>query len=197
MLKLLHFSHLMWRVNSLEKDPDAGKDWGRKEKGAKEDKVVGWHHWLNGYEFEQTLGDGDGQGSLVCCSPWGHKESDVTQWPNNNNIITIIKFSFFSIIFGTSIIWVLNISFWSSLYGSNFHLLELFYLQSGLSFSFLLEKTGRFFFEKTNIFKGKINRMLLVFGKIPWWNGLISTWSLYAEVYQLQSFAKAQEILHY
>ena len=77
-LKLQYFGHLMRRVNSLEKDPDAGKDCGQKEKGAKEDKMVGWHHRLNGYEFEQTLGDGDGQGSPVCCSPWGHRESDTT-----------------------------------------------------------------------------------------------------------------------
>ena len=51
------------------KDPDAGKDWRKEEKGTTEDKKVGWHHQLNGYEFEQTLGDGEGQGSLACCSP--------------------------------------------------------------------------------------------------------------------------------
>ena len=50
------------------KDPDAGKDWGQEERGATEDKMVGWHHQLNGHEFEQTLGDSEGQGSLVCCS---------------------------------------------------------------------------------------------------------------------------------
>ena len=59
------------------KDPAAGKDW-RQEKGTTEDEMVGWHHWLDGYEFEQALGDGEGQGSLVCCSPWGHKDSDMT-----------------------------------------------------------------------------------------------------------------------
>ena len=64
------------------KDPDAGKDWGKEEKGATEDEVVGWHHQLNGHEFEQALGVGDGQGSLVCSSPWGHKESDTTEWLN-------------------------------------------------------------------------------------------------------------------
>ena len=53
------------------KDPDAGKDWRQKEKGTTEDEMVGWHHWLNGHEFEQAPGDGKGQGSLVCCSPWG------------------------------------------------------------------------------------------------------------------------------
>ena len=61
------------------KDPDAGKDWRQEEKGTIEDEMVGWHHWLNGHEFEQGLGVGDGQGSLACCSPWGRKESDTTE----------------------------------------------------------------------------------------------------------------------
>ena len=52
------------------KDPDAGKDWGQEGKGVIEDEMIGWHHWLNGHEFEQALGDGEGQGSLVCCSRW-------------------------------------------------------------------------------------------------------------------------------
>ena len=58
--------------------PDAGKDWGQEEKGATEDEVVEWHPHLNGHEFEQAPGDGEGQGSLVCCSPLGHKESGMT-----------------------------------------------------------------------------------------------------------------------
>ena len=64
------------------KDPDAGKD-RRQEKMRTKDEMDGWHHWLNGHEFEQTLGAGDGQGSLACCSPWGHKESDMTERLNN------------------------------------------------------------------------------------------------------------------
>ena len=60
----------------IGKEPDAGKDWGQEEKGTTEDKMIGWHHWLNGHGFEQTLGDGEGQESLVCCSPRGRKESD-------------------------------------------------------------------------------------------------------------------------
>ena len=56
----------------IGKDPDAGKDWGQEEKGATEDEMVEWHHQLNGHGFEQTLRDGEGQGSLSCCSPWGH-----------------------------------------------------------------------------------------------------------------------------
>ena len=81
-LKLQYFSHLMRRADSLEK---TGKDWRKEEKGMAGDKMVGWHHWLNGHEFELTLGDGEGQGSLVCYSPWGHKESDTTEWLKNNN----------------------------------------------------------------------------------------------------------------
>ena len=63
----------------IGKDPDAGRDWGQAEKGTTEDEMAGWHHWLEGHEFEWTLGVGDGQGGLVCCSPWGHKESDTTE----------------------------------------------------------------------------------------------------------------------
>ena len=66
----------------IGKDPDAGKDWRQEEKGTTEDEMAGWHHWLNGHEFEQVLGVGDGQGSLACCSPWGHKESDMTEQLN-------------------------------------------------------------------------------------------------------------------
>ena len=64
------------------KDPDAGKDWGQEEKGTTEDEMVGWHHRLNGHEFESTAGVGDGQGGLECCSPWGRKESDMTEQLN-------------------------------------------------------------------------------------------------------------------
>ena len=64
------------------KDADAGKDWRWEEKGITEDEMVGWHHQLDRHEFEQVLGVGDGQGSLACCSPWGHKESDTTEQLN-------------------------------------------------------------------------------------------------------------------
>ena len=67
------------------KDPDAGKDWRQEEKGMTEDEMVGWHHRLNWHGFGWTLGVGDGQGGLACCSPWGHKESDTTEQLNNNN----------------------------------------------------------------------------------------------------------------
>ena len=63
-------------------DPDTGKDWRQEERGMTEDKMVGWH--LNGHEFQQPAGDGEGQGSLACCSPWGCKELVMTEWLNNN-----------------------------------------------------------------------------------------------------------------
>ena len=62
------------------KDPDARKDWRQEERGTTEDEMVGWHHQLDGHEFEQSPGVADGQGSLECCSPWGRKESDMTEW---------------------------------------------------------------------------------------------------------------------
>ena len=64
------------------KDPDSGEDWRQEEKGTTEDEMVDWHHYLNGHVFGWTLGVGDGQGGLVCCSPWGLKESDMTEQLN-------------------------------------------------------------------------------------------------------------------
>ena len=79
-LKLQYFGHLMQRTGLIWKDPDAGKDWRREEKGTTEDVMVGWHHRLDGHEFEQAPGAGDGQGGLACYSPWGHKELETTEW---------------------------------------------------------------------------------------------------------------------
>ena len=62
-----------------KQEPDAGKDWGQEEKGMTEDEMVGWHHWLNGHEFEWTQGVGDWQGGLEYCDSWGHKESDTKE----------------------------------------------------------------------------------------------------------------------
>ena len=79
---------ILWQPDAnnwlLRKDPDAGEDWRHKEKGMTEDEMARWHHWLNRHEFEQALGVGEGQGSLACCSPWGHKESDTTDWTELN-----------------------------------------------------------------------------------------------------------------
>ena len=80
MLKLQYFGHLLRRAS-----PDAVKDWRQEEKGMTEDEMVGWHHWLNGHEFEQALGDGGGQGILACCSPWGCKKLEMTDRLNDNN----------------------------------------------------------------------------------------------------------------
>ena len=72
-LKLQYFGHLMRNADSLEKTQMLGKNEGQEEKGATEDEIVGWHHRLDGHEFEQAPGDGEGQGSLACYSPWGRK----------------------------------------------------------------------------------------------------------------------------
>ena len=69
---------ILWPPH-VGKDLDAGRDWGQEEKGTTEDEMAGWHHRLNGHEFEWTLGVGDGQGGLVCCNSWGRKESDMTE----------------------------------------------------------------------------------------------------------------------
>ena len=72
------------------KDPDAGKDWRWEEKGMTEDETVGWHHRLNGDEFEQALGVGVGQGGLACCRPWGHKESNTTEQLNWTELMCLL-----------------------------------------------------------------------------------------------------------
>ena len=77
-LKLQYSGHLMQRADSLEKTLMLGQIEGRRRRRVTEDEMVGWHHRLNGHEFEQTLGDSEGQGSLVCCSPEGHKELATT-----------------------------------------------------------------------------------------------------------------------
>ena len=76
-LKLQYFGHLMQR-----KDLDTEKDRGQEEKGTTEDEMIGWHRRLNGHEFDQALGVGDGQGGLACCSPWGCTEQETTERVN-------------------------------------------------------------------------------------------------------------------
>ena len=91
-LKLQYFGHLMWRAESLEKT-DAGNDW-RHNKRVTEDEVVGWHHQFNEHDLGQTMGDGEGQRSPVCSSPWGCKELDTTwQLNNSNNSIELGRIS--------------------------------------------------------------------------------------------------------
>ena len=80
MLKLIlqYSGDLMWRIDSLENTLDSGQDWRQEEKGTTEDEMFGWHHRLDGHESEQVLRAGDGQRSLACCSPWGHRQLDMT-----------------------------------------------------------------------------------------------------------------------
>ena len=88
-----YFGHMIQRTDSLEKALLLGKIEGRRSKGQWRMEMVGWHHWLDGLEFDQAPGTGDGQGSLVCCHPWGHKESDTTEqlnWTDYQNIIVHI-----------------------------------------------------------------------------------------------------------
>ena len=90
-LKLQYFGHLMRSADSLEKTLSAGKDWGQKEKGTSEDEMIGWHHWLIQHEFEKVLGDGKGQGSLACCSPWGCKsQTGPNDWTTKNTHLHIL-----------------------------------------------------------------------------------------------------------
>ena len=81
-LKFQYFSHLMWRVNSMEKTLMLGKSEDRRRRGW-QSEMVGWHHWLSGHESEQAPGDSEGQGSLAGYSPWGSKELDMTEQLNN------------------------------------------------------------------------------------------------------------------
>ena len=108
----MHFTLKCWLIG---KDSVAGSDWGQEEKGMAEDEMAGWHHWLDGHDFEWTPGIGDGEGGLVCSDSWGRKESDMTEqlnWtklncPNSetwfyrviillNFMITILYFLFLS-----------------------------------------------------------------------------------------------------
>ena len=79
---------MLWPLDTksqlLEKDPDSGTDWRQEEYRMTDDEMIEWHHWVNGHEFEQTLGDSEGQGSLVCWSSWCYKESDATKQLNSN-----------------------------------------------------------------------------------------------------------------
>ena len=77
-LSLLHCRQILYHL-SHEGGPDTRKDRGQEVKGATEDEMVGWYYRLSGREFEQTPGDSKGQGNLACCSPWGHKKSDMTE----------------------------------------------------------------------------------------------------------------------
>ena len=95
----------------LGKDPDVGKAWGQEEKGTTEDEMVGWHHRLEGHEFEQAPVVGDGQGSLACCSPWGRKELDTTERLNwTGSIVCLIIICLNVLMFYIAFLYVLGSS---------------------------------------------------------------------------------------
>ena len=104
----------------IGKDPDAGKDWRQAEKGTTEDEIVGWYHQLDGYEFEQSLGVGDGQGGQECCSPWGCKELDTTELLNWTDAVGKPPWAKGS--------WKLNKLSWRD---------PLFFFYQGIKYSFL------------------------------------------------------------
>ena len=95
----------------IGKDPKAGKDLREEEKGMTEDEMIGWHHQLNGHEFEQALGDGEGQESLMCCSPCGHRELDTTERLNTTNVFirhhhaTFLTITHYHFLLGNSIFY--------------------------------------------------------------------------------------------
>ena len=113
MLKLQYFGHLMQRADSFEKTQMLGKIEGRKR--MTDDEMVGWHHRIDGHEFEQTPRD-SGQGSLACCSVWGHKELDMTEWLK----WSILNMRFTLLIYFTWIYWSLSHTYTSSLYRAAF-----------------------------------------------------------------------------
>ena len=93
-LKLQYFGHVMRRVDSLEKT-DSGRDWGQEEKGTTEDELAGWHHQVDGHEFGWNPGVGDEQGGLACCSSWGCKELDTTEWLNWTKLLNCRQILFY------------------------------------------------------------------------------------------------------
>ena len=94
---------ILWLTDAkiwlIGKDPNTGKDWRQEEKGPTEKEKVGWHHWLNGHEFKHAPGDGEGQGSLVCCSPRGCKESDVIEQLSNNKVLCVLSHPYLFLLF--------------------------------------------------------------------------------------------------
>ena len=100
----------------IGKYPDAGKDWGQEEKGTTEDKMVGWHHQLNGHGFVWTLGVGDGQGGLACCGSWSRKESDMTEqlnWIELNWEIAEDRIAWHAALHGIAMSWT-HLSDWTT-----------------------------------------------------------------------------------
>ena len=141
-LKLQSFGHLIWRTDSLEKTLMLGKIWRQEEKVMTEDEMVGWHQWLDGHEFEQALGIGDGQRSLAWCSPWGHKELDTTEGAELTDWYTIKFYSDLFIIESARLPWSNCIDYSRILWGnyiaaSSLSVYKLLWLRISLSSLYL------------------------------------------------------------
>ena len=104
---------VLWAPHGMSwligKDSDAGRDWGQEEKGTTEDEMAGWHHWLDGRESEWTPGASDGQGGLVCCDSWGHKESDTIEQLNWTELNIPAKVLLFIFIFKLRYNWCITL----------------------------------------------------------------------------------------
>ena len=105
----------------IGKDSDAGRGWRQEEKGTTEDEMAGWHHWLDGCEFEWTPVDGDGQGGLVCCDSWGRKELDMTERLNWTELNGLVVFPTF---FNLSLNLAIRSSWSEPQYWLNFHTIQ-------------------------------------------------------------------------
>ena len=97
-----------WHIG---KDSDAGRDSGQEDKGTTEDEMAGWHHWLDGHEFEWTLGADDEHGGLACCNSWSHKELDTTEWLNWTDVYIYILYIYVYIYI---YIYILGLPWWLS-----------------------------------------------------------------------------------
>ena len=125
----------------IGKDSDAGKDWRQEENGTTEDEMVGWHHWLDGQESEEAPGIGDGQGGLACCIPWGHKESDMTEWVNWSHKFPSLLPSWkdlFARILWTMLLIFPSLSQWAFLFSLRHFLSSLLWVSTTQNFIFTL-----------------------------------------------------------
>ena len=144
----------------IGKDPDAGKDRRQEEKGMIEDEMVGWHHGLNGNDFELTPGVGDGQESLVCCSPWVCKELDTSEWLNWTKLISVRKPQ----IIVSDYVWLSQIKLlpmWSNTLSEKLFNMYIIRPQQPQVISPLKEPILSLFFEEETIFANSSSKLYI------------------------------------